>query len=100
MSTTVHLELWLDPARLDDAPTVIDETLVATRAWPGCESLEVIIDDADPAHLIVVERWATTADHTAYAAWRQTPEGRHRLGELLAAPSVKRIYSTSLPLTV
>jgi len=99
MATTVHLELWLDPARLDDAPAIINETLVATRAWPGNEGLEVIVDDADPAHLIVVELWATTANHDAYAAWRTTPEGRHRLGELLAAAPVKRIYSTSLPLS-
>lgn len=100
MATTVHLELQLDPARLDDAPAIINETLVATRAFPGNEGLEVIVDDADPAHLIVVELWASTADHDAYAAWRATPEGGHRLGELLAAPPVKRVYSTSLPLSL
>lgn len=100
MSTTVHLELQLDPAQLAHAPAIINETLVATRAFPGNEGLEVIIDDADPAHMIVVETWATTADHDAYAAWRATPEGKHRLGDIVAAPPVKKIYSTSVPLTL
>jgi len=99
MSTTVHLELQLDPSRLADAPAIINETLVATRAFPGNEGLEVIIDDADPARVIVVEIWATTADHDAYAAWRLTPEGSHRLGDIVVARPVKTIYSQSVPLT-
>lgn len=92
------LDLHLDPAQLDTAPGVIDETLVATRAWPGNEGLQVVVDDADPAHVVVVEHWATTADHDAYAAWRATPEGASGLRDIVAAPPVKTIFSTSLPL--
>ena len=98
MSTIVHLELQLSPDALDAAAGILTETLAATRAWPGNESLEVIVDDADPTHLIVVERWASTADHTAYAAWRTTPEGSNRLGELLAAPPTKLVFSEQIPL--
>ena len=99
MTTIVHLELQLDPARLDEAAGVIRETLEATRAWPGNEGLEVIVDDADPARVIVVEQWASTADHAAYAAWRLTPEGAHHLSEVVVARPVKTIYSGRIPLT-
>ncbi|MBX0299228.1 antibiotic biosynthesis monooxygenase [Cryobacterium sp. 1639] len=98
MTAVVHLDLHLDPAALETVPALLTEVLTATRAWPGNEGLEVIVDDADPAHVIVVELWATAADHEAYAAWRTTPEGVSRLGEVLAAPPVKTIFSERIPL--
>jgi quinol monooxygenase YgiN len=98
MTAIVHLDLQLDPAALEAVPALLNEVLAATRAWPGNEGLEVIVDDADPAHVIVVEHWATAADHDAYAAWRTTPEGASRLGEVLAAPGVKTVFSGRIPL--
>lgn len=98
MTTTVHLELHLDAAELDLARDIIRETLVATRAWPGCEALEVIVDDADPTRAIVVETWATSADHEAYVAWRATPEGANRLPEVLVEAPTTRSFSETIPL--
>jgi quinol monooxygenase YgiN len=98
MTAIVHLDLRLDPAKLDTVPAILNETLAATRAWPGNEGLEVIVDDADPAHIIVVETWATAADHDAYAAWRTTPEGAGRIREIVAAVPVKTIFSERIPL--
>lgn len=98
MTTIVHLELHLDPARLDEAANIVDETLHATRAWPGNEGIEVLVDDADPAHMVVVERWAKTSDHADYAEWRTTPEGANRLREVVVAVPVKTIFSSTLPL--
>lgn len=100
MTTIVHLEIQIDPSHLDRAAEHLSATLAATRAWPGNEGLEALVDDADPGHVLIVERWATTADHDAYAAWRTTTEGRSTLGEVLAAPPVKRVYSERLPLTL
>ena len=100
MTATVHLDLHLDPAALHTVPALLNEVLAATRAWPGNEGLEVIVDDADPAHVIVVEQWATAADHDAYAAWRTTPEGASRLAEVLVAPPVKTVFSERIPLAL
>ncbi|MCU1526828.1 MAG: hypothetical protein JWP75_591, partial [Frondihabitans sp.] len=97
MSTTIFLEVALrDDAA--DVEEIIRETLAQTTAFPGCESLEVLIDDADPTKYIVVEKWATTADHDSYIAWRGTPEGRSRLGEILAAPPVTRQFEKTVAL--
>ena len=98
MTAIVHLDLHFNPAQLDVVPGILNETLTATRAWPGNEGLEVIVDDADPAHIIVVEHWATAADHDAYSAWRTTPEGVSRLGDVVAAVPVKTIFSERIPL--
>jgi len=98
MPAIVHFEVQIDPARRDDAAAYLSETLAATRAWPGNQGIEALVDDADPCHILVVETWATTQDHDDYAAWRQTPEGRHRLGEVLATSPSKQVYSTTLPL--
>lgn len=97
MSTTVFLEVTLAP----DAPRVeeiIRTTLAQTRAFEGNEGLEVLIDAADPRQLVVVERWATTDHHTAYAAWRRTPEGASELGTILAAPPVTRVFDGTVAL--
>jgi quinol monooxygenase YgiN len=98
MPAIVHFEVQIDPARRDDAAAYLSDTLAATRAWPGNQGIEALVDDADPCHILVVETWATAQDHADYAAWRQTPEGRHRLGEVLAAAPSKQVYSETMPL--
>lgn len=98
MPAIVHFEVQIDPDRRDDAAAYLSETLAATRAWPGNLGIEALVDDADPCHILVVETWATTQDHDDYAAWRKTPEGKHRLGEVLAGPPSKQVYSEPLAL--
>lgn len=100
MTTTVLLEVQLrNDVSAETVQTAIRETLAQTQARQGCESLEVLVDDADPTRLVVVERWTTTADHDAYAAWRTTPEGASALGAVLAAPGTKRIFGSTIELS-
>ncbi|GAA4266897.1 hypothetical protein GCM10022256_25090 [Frondihabitans peucedani] len=95
MSMTVLLEMTLRPDATE-AQSIISETLAQTRAYSGNEGIEVLVDDDDSAKLVVVETWESTAHHAAYAEWRTTPEGQNRLGEIVAAPPVKRIFSETL----
>lgn len=100
MTTLVHLELLLDPTKSEaEVAAVVQETLIATRAYPGNLALEVVIDDADPLKVLVIETWATAADHDAYVAWRATPEGTNNLGSVLSAPRVKRTFTRRIPLS-
>lgn len=100
MTTLVHLELQLNPDKTEaEVAEILQETLVATRAFPGNLDLEIVVDDADATRLIVIETWAAASDHDAYAAWRKTPEGANRLGSVLAAPGVKRTFTKRIPLT-
>jgi quinol monooxygenase YgiN len=85
VALTAILDLQLKPDSLDAANAVIHSTLAATRAFPGCLGVTVLVDVADPAHLAVQETWESAEADQAYRAWRATPEGASSLGSILAA---------------
>jgi quinol monooxygenase YgiN len=89
VAITATLDLRLKADKLDTAFEVIHETLVATRAFPGCLYVSVLVDSADPAHVVLFETWESPEADNAYRQWRATPEGISELGSLLAtAPSL------------
>jgi hypothetical protein len=47
-----------------------DHGLVATRAFEGCESVEVYTDADNPDTIVLWEKWDTRANHEAYLGWR------------------------------
>jgi quinol monooxygenase YgiN len=85
MALTALLDLQLKPDAVETAHPVIHATLTATRAFPGCLGVTVLVDSANPAHLVVHERWESLERDRAYRAWRATPEGASDLGSILAA---------------
>ncbi|WIE75163.1 antibiotic biosynthesis monooxygenase family protein [Curtobacterium sp. MCSS17_007] len=100
MTQTVFLEVQLrDDVAQDAIESAIRDTLAQTAAFPGNESLEVLVDDTDPLHLVVLERWTTAADHDAYVAWRATDEGAPTaLAAVVAAPPITRTFGRTLDL--
>jgi heme oxygenase (mycobilin-producing) len=95
VAITAILDLQLKPDSLETAHQVIHTTLIATRAFPGCLNVTVLVDSADPAHLILFESWASIEDDRAYRAWRATPEGASDLGSVLAAPPKVTHYAVA-----
>lgn len=96
MSTvTAILDLRLKPDVLDSAPEVLHSVLKDTRAFPGCRQLDVLIDQADPTHVVVYEVWESAEADAAYRAWRATPEGKSALGTLLAGAPTMAKFSTA-----
>lgn len=85
MAVTALLDLHLRADKVAEAPAVIAAILTDTRAFAGNQGLEVLVDTVDPAHVTIVEHWASLEADDAYRAWRATPEGASHLGELLAA---------------
>jgi heme oxygenase (mycobilin-producing) len=85
MAITAILDLQLKPEALETASEVIHDTLAATRAFPGCYHVAVLVDSDDPAHVVLYETWESVDHDRAYRAWRATPEGASRLGSILAA---------------
>ncbi|MGN6741868.1 MAG: putative quinol monooxygenase [Amnibacterium sp.] len=65
-----------------------------TRAFDGCLGVEVLVDVADAAHVMIVEHWASLEHDDAYRTWRATPEGASGMGELVATPPVLTRYTT------
>ena len=94
MAVTVFLELTLRADKVADAPDEIRTILTDTRAFDGCVSVDVLEDVKDPAHLVIVEIWASKEQDAAYRAWRATPEGASNLGDLLAARPTLTMFET------
>jgi quinol monooxygenase YgiN len=96
MPITSIFDLRLPPENLDKGYEVVRSTLVPTRAFPGCEGIEVLVDEDDPAHLIILERWASADDDAAYHAWRRTPEGASDLKHFMdPASRLTRVRRTT-----
>ena len=94
MTLTVHLDLHLKTESLETAPDMLRDILAGTRAFDGCLGVEVLVDHQDPAHMIVVERWASLEQDTAYREWR-AGDGATELGGMLAAAPTLTYFETS-----
>jgi quinol monooxygenase YgiN len=86
VAITAILDLQLKADSLETAHEVIHATLTATRAFPGCLDVTVLVDSDDPAHVVLYEAWESIEHDQAYRAWRATPEGTSDLGSILASP--------------
>ena len=94
MSLTVLLDLHLKADALAGAPAMLREILAGTRAFDGCLGVDVLIDSEDPAHLILLERWASVEADAAYREWR-AGAGATNLGTLVASPPLLLRFETA-----
>ncbi|GAA3599188.1 antibiotic biosynthesis monooxygenase [Kineosporia mesophila] len=88
MTVIAVLEFNLTPETLAQALPVVHEVLEETRTFDGCESVDVMVDQADAAHLVVVERWASMEADEAYRAFRAGPGAPTALAPFLAAAPI------------
>ena len=70
MSQTVHAVFACNEGLGAGLVETLKSALVDTRAFDGCESIEVYVDAAAPDQVILWEKFATRAHHEAYLAWR------------------------------
>ena len=70
MALTVLLDLRLKPDAVLGAPATLRDILAGTRAFDGCLGVDVLLDCDDPAHMILLERWASADAEAAYREWR------------------------------
>jgi quinol monooxygenase YgiN len=89
------LELQLKADSVETASKVIRETLTATRAFPGCLGVTVLVDSADPAHVVLYETWESLEHDQAYRAWRTTADGASELGSILAAAPKLSLFTVA-----
>ena len=94
MTVTATLELAIKPESADVALTMIHEVLVATRAFPGNQGVEVLVDAENPLRIVLLERWESLEADASYRAWR-AGDGRSNLGSILAGPPVLGLFTTA-----
>lgn len=84
MALTVLLDLRLKPEAVLGAEAMLRDILAGTRAFEGCLGVDVLLDCDDPAHMILLERWASADADAAYRHWR-AGAGATDLGSLLTS---------------
>ena len=83
------------------APAGLDATSAAakdTRAFDGSAGVRVIVDENDPAHVIVIEQWDTESHDAAYQAWRAGDGLPTDIIGMLAQPATTTHFTVSLDL--
>jgi heme oxygenase (mycobilin-producing) len=88
---TSLLDVKIQPDHVGEAREVIERILVATRAFSGCLGVDVLVDVADEAHFMLVEKWESLEHDDAYRAWRATPEGASALNGILESRHLTRL---------
>jgi (4S)-4-hydroxy-5-phosphonooxypentane-2,3-dione isomerase len=93
----VHVHARLRPDRVEDflAATLVNAR--ASLAEPGVLRFDVIQDQADPAHVVLVEVYR---DADAPAAHKLTPHyaaWRDAVAEMMAEPRTSERYSAVFP---
>jgi quinol monooxygenase YgiN len=51
-TVTALLDLRIKPESVSKAKETVESVLVATRAFPGCLGVDVLVDTEDEAHLL------------------------------------------------
>jgi quinol monooxygenase YgiN len=92
MAITVLLELHFTPESVAQARELMGRELQTTRAFDGNLATDVIVDEDDPAHWIIYERWESVEQDEAYRRYRAGDGKIVELPPLLAAPPVKIRY--------
>jgi (4S)-4-hydroxy-5-phosphonooxypentane-2,3-dione isomerase len=93
----VHVHARVRPERVEDflAATLVNAK--ASLAEPGVLRFDVIRDEADPAHVVLVEVYR---DDDAAAAHKQTPHyatWRDAVAEMMAEPRASTRFSAAFP---
>lgn len=60
----------VDPDRLEHFLRELRGVLPDTRAFDGCEAIDVHVDLDVPGRVVLLERWPTRDHHRAYLRWR------------------------------
>lgn len=94
MTLIVLLDLRLTSEALVAAPATLRGILAGTRTFDGCLGVDVLVDAEDPAHLILLERWASAEADATYRDWR-VGAGATNLGSLLASPPLISRFETA-----
>ncbi len=93
----VHVDIAVDPGRIDDFLRATIENATASLQEPGVVRFDAIQDQADPGHVVLVEIYrdadaAAAHKQTAhYATWRDT------VADMMARPRSSQKFAPVFP---
>lgn len=78
-------ELTVRPDRIEEFLDYTVKNLPISRSYPGNIAFDILINPAQPEHVVFYEVWESAAVQHAYMAWRVEAGDLTRLMSLLAA---------------
>jgi quinol monooxygenase YgiN len=97
MTIAVILKLKCQSGKGPDLTAALQSMLGDTRARQGAEMIEMVVNQDNPDHIIVYEKWATKEDHQAYMGWRQERGDLDALGGFVSEPPAVTYFDIADP---
>jgi quinol monooxygenase YgiN len=92
MSVTVILELQVKPESVEPMKALLKQILPDTRAFDGCDFVDIYGNLDDQANLVFHERWTSREHYQRYFAWRAETGVVEQMSVHFAAPPVIRYF--------
>ena len=92
MSVLVVAEVQVKPEHVSEMKSLLAELLPDTRAYDGCQGIDVHSNTEDPGDMVLIEYWDSRAHHEKYMAWRTETGVMKKVGEMLAGPPVMKYF--------
>ena len=89
-TTVVILDMQVKPEAVDGVKASFKDLLPDTRAYDGCQGLDVYEDLDQSGHLVLYERWDSKEHYQRYLSWRTETGAMEQLSKaLVGPPSIK-----------
>lgn len=93
----VHVDVAVDPARVEEFVTAISRNAAASRLEKGVLRFDVVQDVADPAHFVLVEVYRDQAAADAHKLTAHYLTWRDAVADLMARPRSSQKYGPVSP---
>ena len=92
MSVMVLLEAPVKSEEVSNMKSCLAEILPDSRAYEGCQALDVYFNTEDEGKRVLVERWDSRPHHEKYLGWRTETGVMDKIGGMLAGPPSIRYF--------
>ena len=92
MSVLVVLEAPVRPEEVVHMKSYLAEILPESRAYEGCQPMDVYFNTEADGNMVVLERWDSRPQHEKYLGWRTETGVMDKLGAMLAGPPSIRYF--------
>ena len=92
MSVLVLLEAKVKSGNVSNVKSYLAEILPDTRAYDGCQGIDVYFNTEDTGSMVGVEHWDSRAHYEKYMAWRTETGVMDKIGAMLTGPPSIRYF--------
>lgn len=92
MSLLVMIEVQVKPENVPDIKSFLAKALPDTRAYNGCQRVDVYSDPEDSGNMVFLTHWDSRAHYEKYHAWRTETGAPDQFGAILTGPPSRRYF--------